>query len=262
LMANLSFTFANTPFSGRFGVEVFYIRTLVCLCGFGALYAQQAQRLRQMAADEAGQINELLHQQHEQFLATERAVEHANRLHHDLKHHIEAIRAEADADRRSAHLDDLEASIAEYTAQADTGNGVLDVLLTNWGKEFAERGVEFTYVVDGAALSFLSTMDLTAIFGNALDNALEAVLEVPQPDRRLVKAAVYARDRLVMATFENYFAGELRRQEGEIVSRKADKRLHGYGLKSIRFTAEKYGGSMTVSTEDNWFTLRILLPSP
>nr|WP_276513223.1 ATP-binding protein [Cellulomonas hominis] len=105
-------------------------------------------------------------------------------------------------------------------------------------------------------------MDVSAVFGNALDNAMDGVLAVPDPERRLIKVALYARDRFVLLTFENYFTGELRTEDGDIVTRRSDRTRHGYGLKSIRYTAEKYGGSMTVNVEDDWFVLRILLPIP
>ncbi len=122
--------------------------------------------------------------------------------------------------------------------------------------------IDLTCVVDGALLDFMSAMDVAAVFGNALDNAIDGVMAVPDPERRIIKVAVYARDRFVLLTVENYFSGELRTEGGDIVTRRADRTRHGYGLKSIRYTAEKYGGSMTVNTEDRWFLLRVLLPMP
>lgn len=261
-MSNISFLSANTPFSGRLGAEIFYIRTLVDLCGFVALYAQQGQRLQHRARSEVRAIDEMLRRQHAQYLQSKRSIEIVNRTYHDLKHQIGVIRAEADPHRRASYLDDLEASVSGYAAQADTGNGVLDVILTTKSQECAERGIDLTYVVDGAAVDFMSAMDVSAVFGNALDNAMDGVLAVPDPERRLIKVALYARDRFVLLTFENYFTGELRREDGDIVTRRADRTRHGYGLKSIRYTAEKYGGSMTVNVEDDWFILRVLLPIP
>jgi hypothetical protein len=261
-MSNISFLNANTPFSGRLGLEIFYIRTLVDLCGFVALYAQQGQRLQHRARSEVRAIDEMLRRQHAQYLQSKRSIEIVNRKYHDLKHQIGVIRAEGDPRRRASYLDDLEASVSGYAAQADTGNGVLDVILTTKSQECAERGIDLTYVVDGAAVDFMSAMDVSAVFGNALDNAMDGVLAVPDPERRLIKVALYARDRFVLLTFENYFTGELRTEDGDIVTRRSDRTRHGYGLKSIRYTAEKYGGSMTVNVEDDWFVLRILLPIP
>jgi hypothetical protein len=261
-MSNISFLNANTPFSGRLGLEIFYIRTLVDLCGFVALYAQQGQRLQHRARAEVKAVDEMLRRQHGQYLQSKRSIEIVNRKYHDLKHQIGVIRAEGDPALRADYLDSLEASVSGYAAQADTGNGVLDVILTTKSLECAERGIDLTYVADGAALDFMSAMDVSAVFGNALDNAIDGVLAVPDPEKRLIKVALYARDRFVMMTFENYFSGELRTEDGDIVTRRSDRDRHGYGLKSIRYTAEKYGGSMTVNTEDRWFVLRILVPMP
>lgn len=261
-MSNISFLNSNTPFSGRLGSEIFYIRTLVDFCGFVALYAQQGQRLQHRARAEVRAIDEMLRRQHDQYLQSKRSIEIVNRKYHDLKHQIGVIRAEGDPQRRASYLKDLEASISGYAAQADTGNGVLDVILTTKSLECAERGIDLTYVVDGAAVEFMSAMDVSAVFGNALDNAIDGVMAVPDPERRLIKVAVYARDRFVLLTFENYFTGELRTEDGDIVTRRHDRSRHGYGLKSIRYTAEKYGGSMTVNAEDGWFVLRILVPIP
>jgi hypothetical protein len=261
-MSNISFLNANTPFSGRLGLEIFYIRTLVDLCGFVALYAQQGQRLQHRARAEVKAIDEMLRRQHGQYLQSKRSIEIVNRKYHDLKHQIGVIRAEGDPGLRADYLDSLEASVSGYAAQADTGNGVLDVILTTKSLECAERGIDLTYVADGAALDFMSAMDVSAVFGNALDNAIDGVMAVPEPEKRLIKVALFARDRFVMMTFENYFSGELRTEDGAIVTRRTDRDRHGYGLKSIRYTAEKYGGSMTVNTEDSWFVLRILVPMP
>lgn len=41
---------------------------------------------------------------------------------------------------------------------------------------------------------------------------------------------------------------------------KSDKKNHGFGLKSIRYSVEKYGGSVSVDMEKNWFELKILIP--
>lgn len=261
-MSNLSFLNANTPFSGRLGSEIFYIRTLVDLAGFVALYAQQGQRLQQRAHAEVRAIDEMLRRQHEQYLQSKRNIEVVNRKYHDLKHQIGVIRATVDPSRQASYLDDLEASIAGYAAKVDSGNGVLDVILTASSTECAERGITLTSVVDGSLLDFMSAMDVAAVFGNALENAIDGVMAVPDPEQRLIKVAVYARDGFVLATFENWFTGELRTEDGNIVTRRQDRSRHGYGLKSIRHTAEKYGGSMTVNVEDRWFVLRVLLPLP
>lgn len=261
-MSNLSFLNASTPFSGRLGFEIFYIRTLVDLCGFVALYAQQGQRLQQHAKGELKAIDEILRSQHQQYLQSKRSIERVNRKYHDLKHQVGVIRAEVDPRKQASYLDELEATIKDVDTQSKTGSSVLDVILTTKHLECVERDVDLTCVADGSLLGFMTVMDVSALFGNALDNAIDGASRVEDPEKRLVKMALFARDELVVMTFENYFDGDVRTEDGQVVTRRSDRDRHGYGLKSLRYTAEKYGGSMTVRTDGDWFVVRILVPLP
>ena len=60
--------------------------------------------------------------------------------------------------------------------------------------------------------------------------------------------------------FENCFEGVVTFENGLPRTTKGDTDYHGYGLKGIRRTAQKYGGTVTVNTSKNWFELKILLP--
>ena len=259
-VSNISFIIPNTPFSGRLGLEVFYIRTLVDLCGFIGLYAQQEQRMQLQARTESAAVNSLLHSQHEQYLQSKRTMEQVNRKYHDMKNQIEVIRSEADPQRKAAYLDELEESISAFAQQRHTGSPVLDTLLAAKGAYAAEHGVQLNVVADGALLSFMSVMDLTSIFGNALDNAIESSMRVTDPDNRLVRVAVFARGELLMIRVENSFDGRLRMVEGRPQTLKSNRSRHGYGLKNIESAAERYGGTMTIEATGSWFSLRILVP--
>ncbi|MDR1078124.1 MAG: ATP-binding protein [Propionibacteriaceae bacterium] len=261
-MSNLSFMSTATPFSSRLGPEVFYIRTLVDLCGLVALYAQHEQRLQARARAEIAAIEQLMRSQHDQYLVSERTIDSVQRAYHDLKHQIQVIRAEPDPARRTSHLDDLEGSIKDYEALTRTGNSVLDIVLTSKGLECVEHSIALTTVADGSVLAFLAPADLATLFGNALDNAIAATARLGDPDERLIKLALFAQAGFAVVTVENSFTGELKMEEGAIVTLHQDRDRHGYGLKSIRFVAEKYGGTMTAHAEDNWFLLRVLLPLP
>ncbi len=259
-VSNISFVVPNTPFSGRLGLEVFYIRTLVDLCGYVALYAQQEQRMQLQARSENAAVNSLLRSQHEQYLQSKRMIEQVNRTYHDMKNQIEVIRSESDPGRRAAYLDELEGSIHDYALQRRTGNGVLDILLTAKGAYCVEQGIELSCVADGRLLDFMSVVDVTSIFGNALDNAIESSMRVADRDKRLVRVAVFAQNDLLMIRIENSFDGRLRMVEGRPTTLKSDRSRHGYGLKNIQSAAEKYGGTTTFDATGTWFSLRILIP--
>ena len=263
LMSNLSFVTGATPFSASEGREIFYIRTLVDLAGFIALYAMRSQRLQLQRAVEVQSMNTLLRSQHEQYERSRREREAVNARYHDLKHYIAAIRTETDDHARSGMVDRLEESIRGYGAAAvDTGNGVVDTMLSTKLAEAEHAGITATCVVDGTAVEFMEVMDLVTVFGNAMDNAIEATGRVAAKDRRLLRVAVNRQGHFAVLRFENYFGGRLTLVDGLPPTTKDDAHHHGYGLKNMRQAVERYDGSFTVAAEDGWFVLRMLVPIP
>ncbi|NMM94825.1 GHKL domain-containing protein [Bifidobacterium oedipodis] len=262
-MSNLSFISTNTPFSGTVGQEVFYIRTLVDLCGFVMLYAQQEQIRQTRASLELASINASLQSQHAEYLQSKENIEAMGRLAHDLKHQIVALRAELDPQQASAQFERLEASVNEYSAQQHSGNPVLDVILTTKTRTCNDRGITFTMVADGKLLDGMDSMDIATLFGNALDNAIEATSRLADPEQRLIKLALHRHGQFAVVRVENYYDSTLRHAaDGSLRTTKRDTRSHGFGVKSIRHIARQYGGEVTIDPHDHWFDLHILLPLP
>lgn len=261
-LSNLSFISTATPFSGRAGLEVFYIRTLVDLAGYAILFAQ-FERIQQSATErELASIQASLDAQHHQYLAAKEDMEQVARAHHDLKHQVEAIRGELDPGRAAASFAELESSIEAIGQQYHSGNAVLDVILTTKGRACAAAGITLTVVADGTLLEGMSSMDIATLFGNALDNAIEASRRVPDPDRRLIKLALFQRGQMTVIRVENWFDGHLNTDAGgRLTTIKQDTVRHGWGVKSIQWTARQYGGQAITYVENHWFTLTVLLPS-
>ena len=156
------------------------------------------------------------------------------------------LRAES-GEKRNAVLDNMEQEIKAYEAQNDTGNKVLDTVLTGKSLTCRTKNIQLTCVADGTALDFMDVMDISNLFGNALDNAIESTDKITDPERRLIH-------------IENCFDGELKFEKGLPVTTKKDVLYHGFGVKSIQNAAAKYGGTATITTRDGWFELRVLIP--
>ncbi|HEY8424370.1 MAG TPA: ATP-binding protein [Clostridia bacterium] len=261
-ISNLSFVTKNTPFSGRYAVEIFYIRTLVDLVGLVLLYSQREQKLWMHAKTELSALQNVLNRHYEQYRQSKETIEMINRTYHDLKHQIAVIRAEQNPEKRAAYLDELESGIKYYEAQNKTGNAVLDVILTSKSITCIDNKIHFSCVADGKLLDFMDVLDICSIFGNALENAIEGVKNIKDPERRLIKLVVYSKNDLLIINFGNYYESKLKFENGNLVTTKKDQNLHGYGIKSIKMAVAKYGGTVNIDTKDNWFNLSILIPLP
>ncbi|MDC4232922.1 GHKL domain-containing protein [Actinomyces sp. B33] len=260
-MSNLSFVSTSTPFSGRLGPEIFYIRTLVDLCGYAALYAQQERIVQIRTAAELASIEARLESQHSQYLQSKTDIEAIGRAHHDLKHQIALLRSQIDPQAREAGFDEIDRQMAALGQRYHSGNPVLDVLLTSKGRICAAEGIDFTVIADGSLLSGMTSMDIATLFGNALDNAIEASRRVADTSHRIIKVMLTGRGQMAVIRIENWFVGDLDASpDGTLRTMKSDRDHHGYGVKSIRWTARKYGGEATTSAEGNWFALTVLLP--
>ena len=261
-VSNLGFVPLRTPFSSQYDAGVLIVRTVVDLGGLAILYAHHIQCCELRTRQELESIAQVLQNQYIQYQQSKENIDMLDRKYHDLKHQITILRAELDVERRNDYLEEMEREIKIYEAQNKTGNPVLDTILTSKNLYCVQHGIGLTCVVDGKLLAFMDSMDLSAIFGNALDNAIECEEQVADPERRLIHITVSAQKCFVLLTFENYFEGSLAFEEQFPVTTKGNRAFHGYGLKSIRYVAQKYGGTMAVSAENNWFELKILIPIP
>lgn len=60
--------------------------------------------------------------------------------------------------------------------------------------------------------------------------------------------------------FENYVKGKINIKNGLVATTKSDRENHGFGMKSMRFVAEKYGGVMKAEQSGEWFSLNFVIP--
>lgn len=259
-MSNLGFVSTDTPFGGSYAGEIYNVRTLVDLSGVAIMYAYHVSRIDLGVRYELESVQSILHNQYVQYKNAREAMDVINYKYHDLKHHIIALRAEENAERRNKYLDQMESELQDYESQNETGNQILDVMLTTKNLYCQKHGITMTCVVDGTLFDFMKAMDICSIFGNALDNAIECELKIPDKQKRLISVTAYAQKNFLIIRFENYYEGNLHMKNDLPSTTKKDERFHGYGLKSLRYTVNKYGGAVDVGTSEQWFQLKILIP--
>lgn len=259
-ISNLSFVSVRTPFSGQYTTEILNIRTLVDLGGFAILFAYHVQLNELRVKHELEAMQNIFKYQYTQYQQSKESIELINYKYHDLKHQLIALKAETDPVKREAYIDEMQDEIKMFEAQHKTGHHVLDTLLTMKHMTCLKNHITLTAVADGQLLKEMDVKDIVTIFGNALDNAIEYECKVKDSDKRLIHVLLKKQHQFTMIQVENYFEGALQYQDGLPSTTKKNKHLHGYGIKSIRHTAEKYGGTVQITEKNHWFKLTILLP--
>ena len=258
--SNLSFVTDRTPFSSQLTEDIFLIRTLADLGGLIMLYNYHMQLQELHLKTEMKFLQNMLHMQYDNYRIAEESMALVDRKYHDLKHQIHLLRSEVTSEEKLAYLDQMEEDVKGYESRNKTGNRVLDAVLSTKSLQCQDQDINLTCVADGAALDFIHPMDLSALFGNALDNAIESVKKLTDPEKRLIHVSVAKQKNFLRIRVENCYAGELHYENGLPVTTKRDKRYHGFGIKSMQQIVEKYRGSMTIYTKGDWFELRILFP--
>ncbi len=259
-LSNLSFVYSGAPFTGSALTDIYNIRTLVDFAGVAMMYAYHVQRCELYMQRELDAMQNILQNQYVQYRQSRESIEVINHKYHDLKHQIAVLRAEPDEAKRSAYLDGREEEIRDYEAQNKTGNSVLDTVLTGKSLYCARHGIELTCIADGGKLAFMDVMDICTVFGNLLDNAIEYELRIKEREKRLIRLAVHGKKDFLVIQCQNYCPETVEFRDGLPVSTKGDSVYHGYGVKSIRYAAKKYGGTMTIHNENGWFQVNIMIP--
>lgn len=186
-----------------------------------------------------------------------RRYNESRKIRHDINNHLLAVSALIER----GSIEEAKRYIAEVSEQSDlaampvkTGRNVLDALLFKKTEQAAEKDCKIAFEIDCPISGSISDYDLCTIFGNILDNAIEAV---SAGDRISVKIGKQL-DMLYISC-ENPFSGELKRRGDRIITTKKDFASHGFGLMRVRELAGRYGGDVNITAENGVFLIEILL---
>ena len=193
------------------------------------------------------------------------ASDDIRRLYHDVKNHLLAIQSMSGSEGEiNDYLSELLPKFEGYETQVKTGNPTVDAILSEKIQLAYADGIRFNVCLDLSGLDHIKTVDLVTIFGNAVDNAIEALrkTEKSEGERFLfIKSSTFANN--VVIRFQNRYAGDVELRGGVPVTSKKDADMHGLGISSIRNAVRRYGGTVTVKADNvnKEFTLVVMLPT-
>ena len=199
-------------------------------------------------------VNLLWKEDRKQYETSKKTIETFNIKYHDLKHKLR------DMNLSPEDVAAIKDAVRVFRSRYETGNEALDVLLSENTIRLSEENIVLTYTGNGADLSFMSAMDVYSLFGNAVENAVEAVRKVEDPEKRVIDIMTEKHGNMLNVRVSNYYSGTISIENGLPVTTKPDAEgYHGFGMKSMKLVAEKYGGDLICSTDGEIFDLWIYL---
>ena len=177
-------------------------------------------------------------------------------LAHDLKHELNESTLLISKDKE----DELNHRIAAFGNSIKTGNDILDLVIAERTLIVQKENINLSIIADGSVLSNMKQSDCYSLFMNIMDNAIDAVKELPK-DQREISLAVRESMGMILIHEVNPFQGTLNFKDGLPQTTKRDSMYHGFGTKSIKGIVDSYSGDCEISIKDNnIYVLNILLP--
>lgn len=251
-----TYSYLNLGMYGTFILDLF---TSVCGVFFIVqfLYSRNVSYLREQEQRNQAHIAQL-QQQYAYYQDKLKDEERIRSIYHDMKNHLLVLEGNQGTDTTRQIAQELRSQIADYENYIHTGNNFLDILIKDKTEKAREKHIDFSASIDFDGIDFIEPLDISALFGNGIDNAIEASEKLPEEQRAiLVKAGKV--QNFVSILVENNCSDEAHTDSR---TTKADKFLHGFGISNMQKAAEKYNGTCTTAQANGKFTLKILLPIP
>lgn len=177
---------------------------------------------------------------------------------HDLKNHylvIKELVKKKEFERLERYIEMLEDTKPIDSFKIWTGISILDQLLEYKKEEAEKKGIYFEIVSDRTELK-LNEAETVALFGNALDNAMESC-ETMKSNKKWIRIVIRQVHNMVFIKIMNSTEGEHVSDKGRLLSKKEDNKKFGWGMISMQTIVEKYNGSISFNMNDGVFKLVI-----
>lgn len=188
-------------------------------------------------------------------------MEETNRVRHDMRQHLRLLTTLLEREQ----YEDMQMYLYRYTREFQEKltyrsyckNQVTDAILHYYEEVCKEKEISFQCQVETPEETGIRDTDFCRLFGNLLENAVEAAENCPEDQPRFIRLHISARGNKLLIVEENSCTGPLRKSREGIFSGKHSGR--GIGTASMAEIAARYGGLADFQTEEGIFRAEIFL---
>lgn len=238
-----------------------YMHNLSVICSFGLLFstffslylyehlAEQAELISKQRQFEEQIKSQSKHL--DEILVTQNQL---RKFKHDFSNHLLSLSAyfkKNDCAGGIEYINNITGEIKDAVLVIDTGNTALDTIVGTKKVMAESKGIEFTSNIQIPEMIPIEATDICVIFGNALDNAIEACEKLSDSKKKIALSIIYENDSIVCK-----IKNSAPKQKGNILeTTKKDKENHGFGLENINTALSKYKHVFQIDNKDGEFVL-------
>ncbi|WP_261291304.1 ATP-binding protein [Paraclostridium sordellii] len=207
-------------------------------------------------------LNEKLDMQYKYYLMAKESKEKMKKVYHDMNNHMENIkRLKGNSEDVNKYINNIEDEVKNVKNIYNTGNLLLDIILYEKSKVCMESNIDFKVGIDFSKCEFIEMIDITSIFSNLIDNAIEACNNINDKDisRYITIKSTFIKGYYVIRC-ENSKMNKVILKNNKIFTTKKDKFFHGLGLENIKSSVKKYDGELKIKNNDYKFIASIYIP--
>ncbi|CEP80453.1 GHKL domain-containing protein [Paraclostridium sordellii] len=203
-----------------------------------------------------------LDMQYEHYLSVQESHMKVKKLYHDINNHICCIDNLKNNNKEvSEYINNLKDEIKSFKDNYNTGNMILDIIINEKSELCSKKGIKFICDINFSKVDFIKPIDVSSIFANILDNAIEACDKIHDED---VEKYIRIKGTISKAYFvikcENSKVNNIKFKKNKLLTDKMDKFVHGIGTQSIKSSLDKYDGELLFEDEKDKFILNLYIP--
>lgn len=188
--------------------------------------------------------------------------ENQNILVHDIKKHLQSIdllNDKRDHDKIHAYIRQLMISSDLKEASRLCDHEMLNTILCQYKRQCDSKHISFHVDIRHGTTDFIADSDLTSLFGNLLDNAMEAACGIPEAFIEINTVRRANTPFIVITVINSSRKNPFSNPQGRLTTDKSDKHRHGFGIKSIQKTVSKYQGDIKMYYNEDTLTFHTII---
>lgn len=178
---------------------------------------------------------------------------------HDVKQHfliLQAYEKEKDWENLHQYLEKVGERYIETSIPVCTGKRILDIILHQKKMEAEQKNIKWKIRVVKLQELPISEDEAVSLFGNLLDNAIEACERI-EKENRWIQVRISRQRKILNMEISNSIGNIPREKNGVFITSKEKQEWHGYGGKSVRRIIERHEGEIFYQVEKGEFCVRI-----